>query len=84
MAAATARACAVAGKRTLILSTDPAHSLADSLQQPLGGEPTAVVDQPVGQQIDAHQELTRHWAGVQSWMGQLLLTAGSTGSPRRS
>jgi arsenite/tail-anchored protein-transporting ATPase len=56
-----------------VLSTDPAHSLADSLQQPLGGEPTAVEENLWGQQIDAQQELTRHWAGVQSWMGQLLV-----------
>jgi arsenite-transporting ATPase len=76
VAAATARACAVAGKRTLVLSTDPAHSLADSLQQPLGGEPTVVEANLWGQQIDAQQELTRHWAGVQGWMGQLLVDRG--------
>ncbi len=31
VAAATALACADAGKRTLVMSTDPAHSLADAL-----------------------------------------------------
>jgi len=59
-----------------VLSTDPAHSLSDSLQQPLGGEPTAVEANLWGQQIDAQQELTLHWAGVQSWMGQLLVDRG--------
>lgn len=76
MAAATARACAASGLRTLVLSTDPAHSLADSLQQPLASEPTAITENLWGLQIDAHQELTRHWAGVQSWMGQLLVDRG--------
>ncbi len=39
VAAATARRCAAAGSRTLVLSTDPAHSLAESLGLPLGNEP---------------------------------------------
>ena len=42
MAAATAVAAAAGGARTLVLSTDPAHSLADVLGLPLTGEPTAV------------------------------------------
>jgi arsenite/tail-anchored protein-transporting ATPase len=36
VAAATARMCARAGLRTVVLSTDPAHSLSDSLEVPLG------------------------------------------------
>src|SRR3954447_5725096 len=40
VAAATACRCAAAGLRTVILSTDPAHSLADSLQAPLGPHPS--------------------------------------------
>ena len=37
VAAATARRCAASGLRTVVLSTDPAHSLSDSLEAPLGG-----------------------------------------------
>src|SRR6478735_9372446 len=44
VAAATARRCAADGARTLVLSTDPAHSLADSLQAEVGAAPTAVGD----------------------------------------
>ena len=47
VAAATARRCAAAGLRTLVISTDPAHSLADVLQTPVGGEPTEVGRRPV-------------------------------------
>ena len=42
VAAATARRCAAAGLRTLVISTDPAHSLADVLQAAVGGAPTKV------------------------------------------
>ena len=36
VAAATARRCAAAGLRTIVLSTDPAHSLAESLETAVG------------------------------------------------
>ena len=42
VAAATARRCAAAGLRTVVLSTDPAHSLADVLELPVGSEPTEI------------------------------------------
>ena len=41
VAAATARRCAASGMRTVVLSTDPAHSLSDSLETELGSSPTA-------------------------------------------
>ena len=47
IAAATARRCAEAGLRTVVLSTDPAHSLSDSLEAGLGAEPTHVGTNPV-------------------------------------
>src|SRR4051812_47680550 len=68
VAAATARRCAAAGRRTLVLSTDPAHSLADSLGVPLGAEPTPVGDRLDGQQVQAQEELERNWAAVQDWL----------------
>ncbi len=49
VAAATARRCAAAGLRTVVLSTDPAHSLSDSLESPLGPEPTQVAENLFGQ-----------------------------------
>ena len=76
VAAATALRCAADGRRTLILSTDPAHSLADSLQSELGAEPTAVAANLEAAEIDAHHELSRHWAGVQDWFGELLMQRG--------
>src|SRR3954471_138181 len=76
VAAATARRCAAAGQRTLVLSTDPAHSLADSLGVPLGGEPTRVSEHLDGQQVQAQEELERNWAAMQEWLGEMLVERG--------
>jgi arsenite-transporting ATPase len=76
VAAATAVRCAAAGQRTLILSTDPAHSLSDSLQTELGSQPTPVMENLEAAEIDAQHELSRHWQGVQDWFGELLMQRG--------
>jgi arsenite/tail-anchored protein-transporting ATPase len=76
VAAATARRAAAAGLRTIVLSTDPAHSLADSLQTEVGGEPTPVGERLWAQQVAAQDEMERNWAAVQDWMGELLLERG--------
>jgi arsenite-transporting ATPase len=76
VAAATARGCAAAGQRTLVISTDPAHSLSESLGAELGGEPVQVGDGLWGQEVKAQEEMERHWSGVQEWLGELLIERG--------
>src|SRR5579862_3879965 len=76
VAACTARRLAAAGMRTLVISTDPAHSLSESLGEPLGGEPAPAGERLWGQQVDAQLEMERHWSGVQEWLGQLLTERG--------
>jgi arsenite-transporting ATPase len=76
VAAATARRCAAAGLRTVVLSTDPAHSLSDSLEAELGSEPVAAGDLLWGQEVSAQEEMERNWAGVQDWLGDLLIARG--------
>lgn len=76
VAAATARRCAAAGMRTIVLSTDPAHSLSDSLETELGSEPTPCGKQLFGQEVQAQQEMERHWEAVQDWLGELLAQRG--------
>src|SRR3954467_5438507 len=76
VAAASARRCAAAGQRTLVLSTDPAHSLSDSLGVALGGEPTPVSELLWGQEVSAQAEMERHWNAVRAWAGQLLIARG--------
>ena len=76
VAAATGRRCAAAGLRTLVLSTDPAHSLADVLETTVGSEPTEVGGGLWAQQVEAQRELERHWALVQRWAGSMLVSGG--------
>ena len=76
VAAATARRCAAAGLRTVVLSTDPAHSLADVLDLPVGREPTELGRNLWAQQVSAQDELERHWSAVQGWLGQVLVERG--------
>jgi arsenite-transporting ATPase len=76
VAAATARRCAAAGLRTVVLSTDPAHSLSDSLEAELGPDPTQAGANLFGQEVQAQEEMERHWDSVQSWLGSLLEERG--------
>ena len=76
VAAATARRCAAAGLRTIVMSTDPAHSLADVLDREIGGRPTELEGGLWAQQVSAQDEMEQHWTAVQAWAGELLLERG--------
>jgi arsenite-transporting ATPase len=76
VAACTGRACAATGRRTLLISTDPAHSLAESLEAELATEPRAVADHLWAQQVGAQEEMERHWSGVQEWASQVFMERG--------
>ena len=76
VAACTALRSARNGLRTLVLSTDPAHSLSESLETELGAEPVKISAQLWGQEIKAQEEMERHWSGVQGWLGELLVERG--------
>ncbi len=77
VAAATAVRAAAAGKRTLVMSTDPAHSLGDSFEAEIGSQPTAISDRLWGQQIDAQERLEDNWREIQDYMIQLMNWAGT-------
>jgi arsenite/tail-anchored protein-transporting ATPase len=76
VAAASARRAAAAGLRTVVLSTDPAHSLSDALQLDLGPDPTPIGDNLWGQEVLAQREMEANWAQVQAWIGKLLVERG--------
>jgi arsenite/tail-anchored protein-transporting ATPase len=76
VAAATARRCAADGARTLVISTDPAHSLQDVLQAPVGGSPTKIHKRLHAQQVQAQDEMELHWSAVSEWLGTLLMERG--------
>lgn len=81
VAAATAVRAAQAGLRTVICSTDPAHSLADVFDHELGDTPTEITTQAngrlFGQQLDARVRLEETWADVRSYVTSVLDWAGA-------
>jgi arsenite-transporting ATPase len=79
VAAATALAAADAGHRTLVTSTDPAHSLADALTITLESDPTEVVKRLDGQQIDTQQQLDRYWGSIRDQLIDVLDWGGAAG-----
>jgi arsenite-transporting ATPase len=76
VAAATAIRAAGAGHRTLVMSTDPAHSLADSFDVEIGEHATAVTDNLWAEQIDAQSRLETNWREIQDYFVQLMNWAG--------
>src|SRR6266496_3096352 len=77
VAAATAARAARLGHRTLVLSTDPAHSLADSFDLDLGTEPTAVAAHLWAEQIDSQARLEANWRAIQDYVVSLLNWGGT-------
>ena len=76
LAAATACASAAAGHRTLVLSTDAAHSLADALAVTATGEPTEVASNLWVQHVDAQERFERSWGEIQGYLLSVLDVAG--------
>ncbi len=76
VAAATAVRAAQAGHRTLVMSTDPAHSLADSFDVPVGDHPTPIAENLWAEQINAQSRLEANWREIQEYMIQLMNWAG--------
>ena len=74
--AATAAAAAARGSKVLVLSTDPAHSLADALGVPLTGVPTEIDTGLSAMQVDSQAAFERTWREVQTYLLSLLERAG--------
>jgi arsenite-transporting ATPase len=75
-AAATALRCAAAGHRTLVVSTDPAHSLADAFGTRFGVEPEAVTDGVWAHQVDTRTRMEESWGEIRTWLLEVLTWAG--------
>ncbi|MDI6815170.1 MAG: TRC40/GET3/ArsA family transport-energizing ATPase, partial [Dehalococcoidales bacterium] len=76
IAAASALRSAQLGYRTIILSTDSAHSLADSFDLALGNEPKLITSNLWGQETEMSQTLATHWGTIQRWVSTLLAWRG--------
>jgi arsenite-transporting ATPase len=75
-ASATALRLADRGIKTLLLSTDIAHSLADALDVPLTGEPTEVAPSLWAVQIDTQDRFEAAWRDVQAFLVDMLARGG--------
>ena len=75
-AAATALRSAELGYRTIVLSTDAAHSLSDSFDIPLGNEPRLIIPNLWGQETELSQTLEAQWGSIQRYLSALLAWRG--------
>ena len=74
--AATAALAAASGCKTLVLSTDPAHSLADTFGVELGSDPTEIDTGLYGQQVDTQRAFESSWREVQHYLRDVLEQGG--------
>lgn len=79
VAAATGLRCAELGYKTLVLSTDPAHSLADSFDTELEHTPRQVQPNLWGAELDALRELEGNWGSVKRYITEVLQARGLEG-----
>ncbi|MEK7434886.1 MAG: TRC40/GET3/ArsA family transport-energizing ATPase [Cyanobacteriota bacterium] len=76
VSASTAYKCARMGHRTLVISTDPAHSLSDSLGIKLSSTPLKIDDNLWAQEVNVLDEIKEHWGELQKYLSSLLITKG--------
>lgn len=79
ISAATAVRSAALGKRTLVVSTDLAHSLADCLNVPLTSEPSELAPNLWAQEVNVLDEMRRGWGKLQDSMSKTLKQRGVNG-----
>ncbi len=79
VSAATAVRLSQLGYRTLVLSTDPAHSLSDSFNLPLGAEPTKIKDNLHAIEVNPYVDLKENWQSVQKYYTRIFMAQGVSG-----
>lgn len=76
LAAATAAGLAARGHKTLVVSTDPAHSLGDALDRHLSAEPAEVDHGLYGAQVDSRGLVDAIWQDLRGKLRSALSAAG--------
>lgn len=76
LAAGTAVLLARSGQRTLVVSTDAAHSLADAFGVSVRGDTVAVEERLWVHQVDAQRRFVESWSEVQGYLRSVLDAAG--------
>ena len=75
-ASATALRAAELGHRTLAISTDASHSLADAFNRKLGHRPTKIAEKLWGQQIDVLHEISANWKAILEYISAVIRSRG--------
>ncbi len=76
ISAATALRCADMGLKTIVISTDTAHSLGDSLDKEIGPEPIEIYPNLWAQEVDARYSMDKYWGAFQKYMVALFNRQG--------
>ncbi len=76
LAAATALLSAKKGYKTLVISTDAAHSLSDSFETHLSNEPKKIALKLYGQEINALEQIEKNWGDIKSYLSALFASQG--------
>ena len=76
VSAATALRCAQLEYRTIVISTDSAHSLADSFDMPIGPEPTPIASNLWAQELNVLHEMEKHWGGIKQYVASVFAWRG--------
>ena len=76
VAAATALKVAKEGKKTLIISTDPAHSLSDALDIQLSPEPMEIAPNLFAQEFDVYYSMQKYWNNMRNLMNTIFRWRG--------
>ena len=74
--AATARRLAAKGYRTLVMSTDAAHSLSDSLEVQIGGTATAIAKNLDALEVDIIHEMETRWKDIEEYVRMFMRSQG--------
>lgn len=75
-AAATAIQCAKHGKKTLVISTDPAHSLSDAMDMDLTPEPTEIYQNLWCMEFDVYYSMKKYWGNMKEMVRAIFKFQG--------
>ncbi len=76
LSAATALLSAQKGHKTLVISTDAAHSLSDSFEVQLSNHPKKIASNLYGQEISAQEEIEEKWGEIKNYLSALFASQG--------
>jgi arsenite-transporting ATPase len=76
LSAATALLSAKRGYKTLVISTDAAHSLSDSFEIQLSNQPKRIATRLYGQEINTLEEIEKKWGEIKSYLTELFSSQG--------